>query len=275
MSVERYGEADQDRAAHTASGMTRQVAAAGLRACRRAFVDFVLPPQCAACRERTGPGIGLCSACWTSVEFIEPPFCDRSGRPFVYDPGAGILSAHALARNSDISRVRAAVRYGDVARSLVHGLKYTDRLELCQTMTRMMHRAGSVLLQDAEVVVPVPLHRWRLLRRRYNQSAILAREICRRAEDVPFDACSLRRVRPTRAQVGLNSAERRRNVRNAFTVAGGRAIELRGRRVLLVDDVVTTGATAEACARALLAAGAGEVDLLAFAMVCDPVAPGV
>lgn len=243
-----------------------------VRALPGVAVDFLLPPRCVACRARTAAGQGVCPQCWGGLDFIEAPLCARTGRPFVYDPGEGIVSAAALARPSEISRVRAAVRFGDVSRLMVHGLKYNDRLEFGPVIARLMLRAGRDLVEAADLVVPVPLHRRRQWQRRYNQSALLARRIAQLAER-PCDAAVLERVRATRAQVGLDWAARRRNVRKAFAVRAGARRRLEGRNFLLVDDVFTTGATAQACARALLDAGAARVDLVVFAMVCDPVSP--
>ncbi len=238
------------------------------------IVDLLLPPQCAACGSRTGGGLGLCPDCWSKVDFIEPPLCPLSGRPFIYDPGEGILSAAALARSTQIECVRGAVQFDEVTRNLVHGLKYRDRHELADVMSRLMQRAGAGLLQQADVLVPVPLHRRRLWERRFNQSAILAAKIARLQGMVSVDALSLCRARPTRAQVGLNLTERRRNVRGAFQVPAAAASRFRGKRVILVDDVWTTGSTVEACADALVEAGAERVDVLVFAMVCRAVTPG-
>jgi ComF family protein len=156
--------------------------------------------------------------------------------------------------------------FDDVARALVHGLKYRDHLELAAWMGRWMARAGSELLPSAEVIVPVPLHARRLWWRRYNQSALLARAIAT-AADRPVAALALKRVRATAQQVGLSSGERDRNVRGAFRVAEAGRAAIAGRRVLLVDDVFTTGATVRAAARALLRGGASAVDVLVFARV--------
>jgi len=238
------------------------------------IADLVLPPQCASCGERTAGTRGLCTECWGRLDFIDGPVCPRTGRPFVYDPGPGIVSAAALARASSIDRVRGAVRFDDVARDLVHALKYRDRHETAEVMVRLMARAGAELLRDADVLVPVPLHRRRLWQRRYNQSVILAHRLARGGDGVRADPTTLERGRPTRAQGGLNMAERRRNVKGAFELRKKAVHRVSGRSCLIIDDVWTTGATVEACARALLAGGASGVDVLVFALVCSPVTPG-
>jgi ComF family protein len=244
------------------------------RLCRTALVhaarlalDIALPTLCVACREPVA-GDGVCAACWGQLSFIAPPFCTRLGIPFVYDPGPGILSMQAIADPPAYDRARAAVRYDDVARMLVHQLKYQDRTDLAPTMGRWMARAGQELLAGADILVPVPLHWRRAFSRRFNQSGALARAISR-ASGVPVSRDALRRVRPTEHQIGLSRTERASNVQGAFQVGAERRAEIQGRRVVLVDDVLTSGATTDACARALLRAKAATVDVLVFARVVE------
>jgi ComF family protein len=233
----------------------------------RAALDVALPTLCVACREPV-EGEGLCAACWSQLSFIAPPYCERLGIPFVYDPGPGILSMQAIADPPAYHRARAAVRYDEVARTLVHALKFHDRTDLAPTMGRWMAHAGRPLLADADLLVPVPLHWRRGFSRRYNQSGALARVIGRQT-GVPVAIEALKRVRPTAHQIGLSRAERAANVQGAFQVPPGRKAEVHGRRVVLVDDVLTSGATVDACARALLRAKAASVDVLVFARVVD------
>jgi ComF family protein len=230
-------------------------------------LDIALPTLCVACREPVD-GEGVCAQCWAKLSFIEPPYCPRLGIPFVYDPGPELLSMEAIANPPAYQRARAAVRYDDVARTLVHALKYHDRTDLSPTMGRWMARAGRELLGEADVLVPVPLHWRRGWSRRYNQSGALARAIGRQSGvDVATEA--LRRVRATEQQIGLSRAQRASNVQGAFKVAPDRMADVQGRRVVLVDDVLTSGATSDACARALLRAKAARVDVLVFARVVD------
>ncbi len=233
----------------------------------RLVLDIALPTLCIACREPVA-GDGVCAVCWTKLSFIAPPFCPRLGIPFVYDPGPGLLSMEAIADPPAYQRARAAVRYDDVARRLVHALKYQDRTDLAPAMGRWMARAGDEVLADADVLVPVPLHWRRSWSRRYNQSGALARSI-RKQTGVPMAADALRRIRPTQQQIGLNRSERARNVQGAFKVSRDMVHEIQDRRVVLIDDVLTSGATADACARALLRARAAQVDVLVFARVVD------
>jgi ComF family protein len=230
-------------------------------------LDIALPTLCVACREPVD-GEGVCAECWAKLSFIEPPYCPRLGIPFVYDPGPELLSMEAIANPPAYQRARAAVRYDDVARTLVHALKYHDRTDLAPTMGRWMTRAGRELLADADVLVPVPLHWRRGWSRRYNQSGALARAIGRQS-GVKVAAEALRRVRATEQQIGLSRAQRASNVQGAFKVDADRMADIQGRRVVLVDDVLTSGATTDACARALLRAKAAQVDVLVFARVVD------
>ena len=242
----------------------RRIAGA-LRATFGLVVDVALPPLCASCREPVGDA-GVCAACWAKRSFIAPPYCERLGIPVTYDPGPGILSMEAIADPPAYHRARAAVRYDDIARTLVHAFKYGGRLDLAPTMGRWMATAGQPLLSEADALVPVPLHWRRQWARRFNQSALLA-EIVAKASAVPVTYGALKRVKATPQQVGLSQSARAQNVQGAFRVPPDGKAEVAGRRLILVDDVLTSGATMDACARALLRAGAAQVDALVFARV--------
>lgn len=240
-----------------------------IRALSRGGLDLVLPPGCMACRAAVDQPGCLCAACWSRLVFISRPFCDRLGTPLAYESeGAPAISPAALADPPAYGRARAVALFGDVARDLIHALKYSDRLEVAQPMAQMMARAGDDILADAQALVPVPLHAMRLWRRRFNQSAALARGIGAEV-DVPVQTGWLARQRATIPQVGLDRQARASNVAGAFMVPEMMRGEVRGRSIVLVDDVLTTGATIDACAKALLRAGAARVDVLVFARVVD------
>lgn len=255
------------------SGMTLPVqikrAADTVRAVLRTALDLALPPLCPACREPV-EGQALCPACWSKLSFITRPYCERLGIPFVYDPGPGILSMEAIADPPAYQRARAAVRFDEILRALVHALKYSDRLDLAPMMGRWISHAGRELLAEADALVPVPLHWRRLWTRRFNQSAMLAAAISAQS-GVPIATGVLKRVKPTAQQVGLSRTKRAANVQGAFRVPPEARGAVAGRRLVLVDDVLTSGAKVEGCARALLRAGAANVDVLIFARVAEPV----
>jgi ComF family protein len=227
---------------------------------------ILFPPVCAGCRRHVSqPGV-LCGECWPKLRFIERPLCPVMGTPFTHDMGDGFLSAEAIADPPPFERARAAVVYSGVAREMVQGLKYHDRTDLAPWMAGWMARAGAELIAEAEVVVPVPLHWRRVWRRQFNQSAELGRALARRA-GLPFAPSAVKRVKLSRQQVGLERRQREENVRAAFRVPVEAEIEIAGRRVLVKDDVFTTGATVRAVAKALKRGGAGTVDVLTFARV--------
>jgi ComF family protein len=210
----------------------------------------------------------LCAACWREVRFIRPPLCDVLGMPLPFDTGERMVSAAAVAHPPAYDRARAVAHFSGGMRTLVHQLKYADRHDARTLLGRWLVEAGRDLLPGIDVIVPVPLTRWRLLARRFNQAAILAQEVSRQT-GIAVDARLLQRTRHTKTQVGLTHDQRRRNVAGAFRVPSGRRAGLAGRNLLLIDDVITTGATAEACARTLKRAGAARVDVLALALVTN------
>ena len=238
------------------------------------MLDALLPPACLTCEEPVGAQGGQCPACFSRLAFVSAPLCDRCGVPFPHE-GAGIPHAETLwceaciAAPPAFSSARAALRYDEGAKALILPFKHRDRTELAKPLARHMARAGAELLRAADLLVPVPLHRWRLFHRRHNQAALLARELAR-ISGKPHAPMLLRRVRATAPLGELGAYEREAALSGAFALAPGAARQLKGQRVLLVDDVLTSGATADACALLLLAAGAKLVCVLAAARVPDP-----
>lgn len=240
-----------------------------VRAAGGGIADLVLPPACPVCRARLGSSGGLCADCWQGVRFLERPWCERLGTPLPIDLGPGILSAPAVADPPVFAHARSAVSYEGPVPDLVHALKYADRTDLAPMLGAWMARVAHELITDADMLVPVPLHWRRLAGRRFNQAALLAHEVGR-LTGLPVATRLLVRTRRTPQQVGLGRDERERNMRGAFLVPADRKAALAGRRPILVDDVLTTGATLEAATRALLAAGATAVDVLTLARVVAP-----
>jgi ComF family protein len=231
----------------------------------RTALDLVYPPSCLACRRAIVEHGALCGQCWSAMRFIERPFCDRLGTPFEQDLSPGLLSPQAVADPPVFGRARAVARFEDgPARRLVHRLKYSDREELARPLGAWMARAGAEILAGADVLAPVPLHPLRLWSRRFNQAAALGHAVARHA-GIPCETGLLARVKATRSQVGMTRLQRAENVQGAFRAPADAA--LKGRRVVLVDDVLTSGATANAASRALLRGGASSVDVLVFARV--------
>jgi ComF family protein len=229
-----------------------------------------VPPCCLVCRAPLDSHHQLCAPCWREVSFIRPPLCDVLGIPLPFATGERMVSAAATADPPAYDRARAVAHFSGSMRALVHQFKYADRHDARALYGRWLAEAGQELLADADLVTPVPLSRLRLLSRRYNQSAILAGEVARQT-GLRLDLHALKRARFKRPQVGLTRDQRRRNLAGAFLVPHRRRQALEGRNVLLVDDVITTGATAEACARVLKRAGAARVDVLALALVTSEV----
>jgi ComF family protein len=232
-------------------------------------LDAVLPARCLGCGALVDRQGSLCPSCWSGIDFLGAPLCACCGMPFEQNVGEGALCGGCIGRPPKFARARAVFRYDDSSRRLVLGFKHGDRLHGAPAYGKWMARAGAALLADASMIAPVPLHWTRLFRRRYNQSALLAAVLARES-GVPLVPDLLIRRRRTPPQGRLSAVERRRNMRGAFALNKRFAKRVGGRRVLLVDDVFTTGATVGACARVLLAAGAAGVDVITLARVVRP-----
>ncbi len=231
------------------------------------LLDLLLPPRCLGCGARVEDQGALCAACWTGLAFLGPPQCRMCGYPLPHALPEAPLCGACAAEPPAWDRARAAFRYDDGSRRLILGFKHADRTDIAPAFGRWLARAAGDLLDDAPVIAPVPLHRWRLLRRGYNQVALLAHALGRET-GLPVVPDLLQRVRATASQQGLSGRARQENVTSrAFRVHPWQRKRPAGRRILLVDDVLTTGATASACARVLHQAGAAGVDVLTLARV--------
>lgn len=232
----------------------------------RRALDLLLPPTCAGCGEVQAEPDALCPACWAKLNFLTRPCCDACGHPFPHEVPEQTLCGACVRDRPPFERARAALLYDDASKDFILGLKHADRTDTATLLAKWMAQAGAELLAGADVLVPVPLHWTRLFARRFNQAALLALAVGRLSDRVAaVDA--LKRVKKTPSQGHLGVRARARNVQGAFRVPPGRAARVEGKRVLLIDDVFTTGATAAAAARALYKAGAREVDVLTLARV--------
>ncbi len=234
-----------------------------------AAVDVLLPPRCLGCGCAVDRAGALCPSCWRGISFAAPPHCARCGYPFAFDLGPSALCGACSRETPPFDRARFVMRYDERSRDLVIAFKHRDRTDAAPVFAGLMRRAGAELIESADLVAPVPLHRWRLLSRRFNQAALLAIALGARAA-LPVVPDLLVRRRHTPSQGRLDPAARRRNVSGAFDVPPKRRARVEAKRVLLVDDVLTTGATVEACAKALRRRGAAAVDVLVLARVIRP-----
>lgn len=254
------------------AGQPRPVRArpARLLAPLRRLVDSMLPPRCLHCQAMVEGAAALCSDCWPLFDFLAPPLCGNCGFPFEYDPGPhDTICGACLAHPPHFDRVRSVLVYGENSRKLILDFKHGDRTWQAPAFGRWLARAGGDMIGEADLAVPVPLHRSRLFARRYNQASLLALALGRET-GLPAEPELLTRHRPTPSQGRMSPAARRRNVRGAFRLRRGFEVFVRGSRILLIDDVFTTGATTGECARTLKRAGAAAVDVLTLARVVRP-----
>ncbi len=227
-------------------------------------LDFALPPRCPGCGAVTEALHRFCLDCWSALTFLGAPCCTRCALPFEYESGAEVECGACLADPPDFDRLRAAVAYGEISRKVALKLKYGGRPGVAETMARFMAR--HLAAEAGALVAPVPLHRWRIWTRGYNQSALIAAALTRQAGlETRLDL--LRRVKRTPPLRGMNPRERRETVRGAFRIEARHKAAVTGRTVLLVDDVYTSGATANACAAVLRRAGAARIEVLCWARV--------
>ncbi len=231
-----------------------------------AILDTVFPPRCLACTEATDTPQGLCAACWRDTAFVAGTACVKCGVPMIGEAGPEDICDSCLRHPPAWDRGAAALLYTGAGRRMVLQLKHGDRLDTVPRMAAWMATAGADLVERADMIAPVPLHWRRLLRRHYNQSAELARHLARRSGK-PAVMDLLRRQRMTVPQEKMDRTARAANQAGAFAVPARHARRVRGASVLVIDDVLTSGATLSNCAETLRAAGAARIDVLVLARV--------
>ena len=237
--------------------------------CRSAVgqvINMVMPPACLNCAQPVQSAGDLCMDCWSGIQFLSPPWCACCGLPFAYDEGAQSICGACSEKQPAFDRARAVYVYSEQSRDMILKFKHGDRTDMAPAFAHWLARAGQDLLQTAEILAPVPLHRRRILKRRYNQAALIAAHLprppgCRYIPDL------LHRVKNTGSQGGLNRRARYRNLSGAFKINEKFKADIAGKRVLLIDDVLTTGATVETCAAQIKRAGAHSVDVLTLARI--------
>ncbi len=254
MSLDERGQYGQRRLPHA---LTRG---------GRFLLDAILPLRCYGCGQIVPAQSSLCSACWSGLTFLGEPCCACCGLPFPFDQGKGALCPACIAEPPSFDAARAALLYDAASRPLILAYKHGDRTEAALPFARWMQVAGWSFLEEAELILPVPLHRWRLFRRRYNQSALLAQALARES-GVPLALDLLRRVKATPSQGRRSRAARRRNVAGAFALSPAAASLVEGRHVLLIDDVMTSGATLDEASKVLRRARPKKITVLTLARV--------
>lgn len=243
----------QERAVHVALHLGRKSA------------DFLLPPVCLNCHTPLTLSHRLCSQCWKDVSFITRPFCTITGAPLPFDIGEDAISAQAATNPPHYDQARAVALYKGVMRNLIYKLKYQDHHATVNLLSLWLQQKGQSIIDDADLILPVPLHPSRLWQRRYNQSALLAKRLAENTGKT-LALGLLIRDKKTRSQIGLTASERQANLKGAFTITALSANKLKRKHILLIDDVITTGATINAAAQTLKRAGAERVTVLTLAM---------
>lgn len=231
---------------------------------RSTILNLFFPPQCLICDSILPKHGTLCTDCWNDVPFISAPICACCGLPLEFAVDANTLCGECLREHPPYSRARAAFVYNEHSRTIIMKLKYQDDAYLAPVLARWMAGAGAELIAASDVIIPVPLFYWRMVRRRYNQSSLLAKALNTHTK-LPLHQPALKRIRATKQQTGLTRAQRLKNVSGAFIVPPQYKQDIAGKSVLLIDDVMTTGATLDACTKTLIKAGAGQVNVLTLA----------
>lgn len=229
-------------------------------------LQAAFPPGCLKCAEPLEQPGHLCATCWPHLTFLSEPCCESCGFPFEFSPSSALICASCLRKPPSFAKARAVLKYDEACRDMVLAFKHADQTRNAPAFASWMYRAAADMVAGCDLIAAVPLHPLRLLRRRYNQAALLAREISR-LSGKPSVPDLVHRCRPTRSQGGLNAAARKRNVRGVFAANPKKLPHVENARILLIDDVLTTGATVDACSKALLTAGAAKIEVLTLCRV--------
>lgn len=236
------------------------------------ILNFILPPRCIVSGEVVDTQGMLSPKAWGELNFIADPQCNRCGFPFDFDTGdvnEGNICAGCHKNPPLFDKARSALIYDDASRNVILSFKHGDQTYALPSFMPWLQQAGRGIVGRSDYIVPVPLHRWRILRRRYNQSALIAKYLSREVH-VPYLLDGLERKRATQTQGHLNANQREKNVKNAFSVPDKHLAKIHGKTILLIDDVYTTGATVNECTKVLLKAGAVSVNILTLARVVKP-----
>lgn len=234
----------------------------------KSLIDYLFPPVCLNCLTPLEEPHKVCSDCWQNIEFLVAPLCEIKGTPFPFDLEPGTISATAIKNPPEYDKARGVAAYQGTMKDLIHKLKYNDRHELLNLLVNWMKFSGKELIQQSDLIVPIPLYKSRLWERRFNQSALLAKRLSEQTK-TPYDCSIFHRKKKTRSQVGLTSKERYQNLKNAFIIEEEKRSKLQGKSILVIDDVITTGATINSAAIALKKSGARSVNILSLAIVTD------
>ncbi len=229
-------------------------------------LDMILPPRCVVSGNIVETQGMISPKAWAELDFIATPLCECCGFPFDFEVDGEALCTACLAYPPRFESARAALKYNDASRHIILGFKHADKTHLVKTFVPWLMRVGEEMVAEGDVIVPVPLHRWRLIGRRYNQAALIGQALAQET-GVAHIPDAMTRVRATASQGHLSAKERHKNVKSAFAVHERHVVAIKGKTVILVDDVYTTGATAKECTKVLLKAGAAKVHVLALARV--------
>lgn len=229
-------------------------------------IDYLLPPVCGCCGDTVFEDVGICSLCWKKLTFLSNPCCEACGYPFDLSLGKGAICGECERAPKSFSRCRAALAYNEHSKGMIIGYKHADRTYLTKLFSKWMALSGGGVMETADIIVPVPLHPRRLLTRKYNQSALLAQRLARVHKKLYLPDLVIR-TRHTASQGRFSNRGRWRNVRSAFQLNAKYANMYQRERIVIIDDVYTTGATLDACSRALKQGGISNIDALVLARV--------